>query len=168
MDLLCLMIQNDPSTTSKKDSLEIQEILANPSLWPPLGKPASSAKEDNKDSASGKWNDTLMVSKNDKKDPIPAAGNARWNPTKVYPEQNLNKLTANKNTKGNQDHDQQRIRPEIVSTDDSSDLDECSENDSVWESSIPKITNNSPNGLASKPKKQQHSFVAKPKNTEFK
>ncbi|KAA3476078.1 kinesin-4-like isoform X3 [Gossypium australe] len=161
--------ENESSTTSRRDSLEIQEMLANPSLWPPLGKPASSAKEDNKDSASGRWNETLMVNKNDKKDPIPAAGNARWNPTKVYPEQNLNKLTANKNTKGNQDHDQQRIRPEIGSTDDSSDLDECSEIDSVWQSSIPKVTNNSsPNGLASKPKKQQYNHVAKPKNTDFK
>ncbi|KAL1074766.1 hypothetical protein V6Z11_D11G313000 [Gossypium hirsutum] len=161
--------ENESSTTSRRDSLEIQEMLANPSLWPPLGKPASSAKEDNKDSASGRWNETLMVNKNDKKDPIPAAGNARWNPTKVYPEQNLNKLTANKNTKGNQDHDQQRIRPEIGSTDDSSDLDECSEIDSVWQSSIPKVTNNnSPNGLASKPKKQQYNHVAKPKSTDFK
>nr|KJB45382.1 hypothetical protein B456_007G303600 [Gossypium raimondii] len=161
--------ENESSTTSRRDSLEIQEMLANPSLWPPLGKPASSAKEDNKDSASGRWNETLMVNKNDKKDPIPAAGNARWNPTKVYPEQNLNKLTANKNTKGNQDHDQQRIRLEIGSTDDSSDLDECSEIDSVWQSSIPKVTNNnSPNGLASKPKKQQYNHVAKPKSTDFK
>ncbi|MBA0716465.1 hypothetical protein Golax_015293, partial [Gossypium laxum] len=161
--------ENESSTTSRRDSLEIQEMLANPSLWPPLGKPASSAKEDNKDSASGRWNETLMVNKNDKKDPIPAAGNARWNPTKVYPEQNLNKLTANKNKKGNQDHDQQRIRPEIGSTDDSSDLDECSEIDSVWQSSIPKVTNNnSPNGLASKPKKQQYNHVAKPKSTDFK
>ncbi|MBA0619062.1 hypothetical protein Godav_028305, partial [Gossypium davidsonii] len=161
--------ENESSTTSRRDSLEIQEMLANPSLWPPLGKPASSAKEDNKDSASGRWNETLMVNKNDKKDPIPAAGNARWNPTKVYPEQNLNKLTANKNTKGNQEHDQQRIRPEIGSTDDSSDLDECSEIDSVWQSSIPKVTNNnSPNGLASKPKKQQYNHVAKPKSTDFK
>ncbi|KAB2005948.1 hypothetical protein ES319_D11G307300v1 [Gossypium barbadense] len=161
--------ENESSTTSRRDSLEIQEMLANPSLWPPLGKPASSAKEDNKDSASGRWNETLMVNKNDKKDPIPAAGNARWNPTKVYPEQNLNKLTANKNTKGNQDHDQQRIRPEIGSTDDSSDLDECSEIDSVWQSSIPKVTNNnSPNGLTSKPKKQQYNHVAKPKSTDFK
>ncbi|KHG19036.1 Kinesin-4 -like protein [Gossypium arboreum] len=157
--------ENESSTTSRRDSLEIQEMLANPSLWPPLGKPASSAKEDNKDSASGRWNETLMVNKNDKKDPIPAAGNARWNPTKVYPEQNLNKLTANKNTKGNQDHHQQRFG----STDDSSDLDECLEIDSVWQSSIPKVTNNnSPNGLASKPKKQQYNHVAKPKNTDFK
>ncbi|KAL1145606.1 hypothetical protein V6Z11_A11G310200 [Gossypium hirsutum] len=140
--------ENESSTTSRRDSLEIQEMLANPSLWPPLGKPASSAKEDNKDSASGRWNETLMVNKNDKKDPIPAAGNARWNPTK-----------------GNQDHHQQRFG----STDDSSDLDECLEIDSVWQSSIPKVTNNnSPNGLASKPKKQQYNHVAKPKNTDFK
>ena len=155
-------------------------MLTNPSLWPPLGRLASSAKEDDRDSASGKWVDKVMVNKHDniRKDPNPSASREvgsgqlpeKFNqsyirgPTKIYPEQNLNKLTTNK--KGNQDSDQQQIRSEVGSTDGSDHeaaTSDCSETDSVWQSNIPKITN-VPNGLASKSKKQQ---LRTAKSTEF-
>ncbi|XP_021282528.1 kinesin-like protein KIN-14G [Herrania umbratica] len=172
--------ENDSSSTSRRDSLEIQEMLANPSLWPPLGSPAVSVKDDDRDSVPGDWVDKVMVKKhnNMSKDRNPSASREAGNrqlpdkfnqsylrgPTKIYPEQNLNKFTTNR--KGNRDYDLQRTRSEVGSTDDS-DLEaatsDCSENDSVWQSNVPKITNG-PNGLASKPKKQQLRTV---KSTEF-
>ncbi|KAE8725521.1 Kinesin-4 [Hibiscus syriacus] len=151
------------SPTSSNKSPEIQEMLADPSLWPPLtaSRPVRSAKQNVK----------LKFNKQSQKDRKAAVGNGRWNPTKVYPEQNLNKLTANK--KGNQENDQQRVWSEVAST-DGSDIDtatsDCSKTDSVWQSSIPKI-NNGPNGLALKPKKQQEHRPPNPattKNTESK
>ena len=175
-----LLVQNDSSSTSRRESLEIQEMLANPSLWPPLSSPASSAKEDDRDSASGDWIDKVIVNKHDnlRKDQNSSASREVGNgqlpeklnqsyirgPTKIHPEQNLNKLTTNK--KGNQDYDQQRIRSEVGSNDDSDHeaaTSDCSETDSVWQSNIPKITN-VPNGLASKSKKQQ---LRTAKSTEF-
>ncbi|KAE8684084.1 Kinesin-4 [Hibiscus syriacus] len=134
--------RNESPTSSNKSS-EIQEMLADPSLWPPL----TAARQ------------------------VRTVGNGRWNPTKVYPEQNLNKLTANK--KGNQENGQQRVRPEVAPTDGSSDIDAAtsdrSETNSVWQSGIPKI-NNGPKGLELKPKKQQHRppSPATTKNTESK
>ncbi|XWS57460.1 hypothetical protein CRYUN_Cryun09bG0175800 [Craigia yunnanensis] len=111
-DLSSSLNENDSSSASRRDSLEIQEMLANPSLWPPLGGPASSAKENDRDSASGEWVDKVIVNKhyNIRKDPNPSAsrevGNGQLpekfnqsyirSPTKIYPEQNLNKLTTNK------------------------------------------------------------------------
>ncbi|KAK6242988.1 hypothetical protein QUC31_009397 [Theobroma cacao] len=172
--------ENDSSSTSRRDSLEIQEMLANPSLWPPLSSPAVTVKDDDRDSVPGDWVDKVMVKRhsNMSKDRNPSASREAGNrqlpdkfnqsyirgPTKIYPEQNLNKFTTNR--KGNQDYDLQRTRSEVGSTDDS-DLEaatsDCSENDSVWQSNIPKITSG-PNGLASKPKKQQLRTV---KSTEF-
>ncbi|KAK8589226.1 hypothetical protein V6N12_023629 [Hibiscus sabdariffa] len=151
--------RNESLTSSRRGSLELQEMLANPSLWPPLEvvRSAGSAKADVKP----------VVNKQDKKDRNAAVGNVRRSPTKVYPEQNLKKPTANK--KGNQENDQQRVRSEVASTDDSSDIDavtsDCSETDSVCQSSIPKTKNGS-NGLAPKPKKQQQSRPPSPANSK--
>ncbi|GMI65405.1 KINESIN-LIKE PROTEIN IN ARABIDOPSIS THALIANA D, kinesin 4 [Hibiscus trionum] len=151
--------RNESTTSSRRGSLELQEMLANPSLWPPLAvvRSAGSAKEDVKP----------VINKHDKKDRNAAVGNVRRSPTKVYPEQNSKKPTANK--KGNQENDQQRVRSEVVSTDYSSDIDaaasDCSETDSVSQSSIPKTKNGS-NGLAVKPKKQQQSRPPSPANTK--
>ncbi|KAK9016902.1 hypothetical protein V6N11_079394 [Hibiscus sabdariffa] len=149
--------ENESTTTSRRVSLEIQEMLANPSLWPPLAvvRSAASTKEDDK----------LMVNRQDRKDPNVAA----WSPTKVYPEQNLKRVTTNK--RGNKENDQQRIRPEVGVTDDSSNIDaatsDCSETESVSQSSGISKTSN---GLALKPKKQQSRLPspAKTKNTESK
>ncbi|KAE8675424.1 Kinesin-4 [Hibiscus syriacus] len=131
--------ENESSTTSRRGSLEIQDMLSNPSLWPPL-----EVVKSNED-------DKTMVNKQD----------------------NLNKLSANK--KGNQENDQQRVRSEVGSTDDSSSIDattsDCSETDSVsLSNTIPKTTTAS-NGMALKPKRQQQSRLpspAKTKTTEVK
>ncbi|OMO96697.1 hypothetical protein CCACVL1_04826 [Corchorus capsularis] len=158
--------ENESSSTSRRDSLEIQEMLANPSLWPPLGSPALSVKEDDKDSVPGDWVDKVMVNKQEKLDnntsknqnPSPASKEVSKEvingqlpgkfyqtyirtPTKVHPESNLTKPTAIK--KGNQD-------------DDSDATSDCSESE-VWQSSTPKTTN------GAKPKKQQLRTV---KSTE--
>ncbi|XVF41815.1 hypothetical protein PTKIN_Ptkin01aG0310900 [Pterospermum kingtungense] len=173
--------ENESSSTSRRDSLELQDMLVNPSLWPPLAGPASTAKEDDGDSASGDWVDKVMVNKHDnntRKDHNPLATGEVGSrqvpeklvgqsciraPTKIDPEQNLNKATTN--NKGNQDL--QRIRSEVGSTDDSDHeaaTSDCSETDSFSQSSIPKITS-VPNGLASKSKKQQQLRTSK--STEF-
>ncbi|KAL4379847.1 hypothetical protein GQ457_02G036700 [Hibiscus cannabinus] len=149
--------ENESTTTSRRVSLEIQEMLSNPSLWPPLAvvRSAASTKEDDK----------LTVNRQDKKDQnVPA-----WSPTKVYPEQNLKRVTTNK--RGNKENDQQRVRSEVGVTDDSSNIDaaasDCSETESVSQSSGISKTSN---GSALKPKKQQSRLPspAKTKNTESK
>lgn len=159
------MIQNDSSSTSRRDSLELQDMLTNPSLWPPLASPASTAKEEDGDSTSDNWVDKVMVNKheNTRKDQQHPPTSYLRGPTKIHPEQNLNKLTTT-NNKGNQEQ-LQRIRSELVgSTDDSDATSDCSETDSVLQSSIPKITS-VPNGLVSKSKKQQQ--LRPSKSTEF-
>ncbi|KAK8712471.1 hypothetical protein V6N13_147711 [Hibiscus sabdariffa] len=151
--------RNESLTSSRRGSLELQEMLANPSLWPPLEvvRSAGSAKADVKP----------VVNKQDKKDRNAAVGNVRRSPTKVYPEQNLKKPTSNK--KGNQENDQQRVRSEVASTDDSSDIDavtsDFSETESICQSSITKTKNGS-NGLALKPRKQQQSRPPSPANSK--
>ncbi|KAL4352185.1 hypothetical protein GQ457_06G021370 [Hibiscus cannabinus] len=151
--------RNESLTSSRRGSLELQEMLANPSLWPPLEvvRSAGSAKADVKP----------VVNKQDKKDRNAAVGNVRRSPTKVYPEQNSKKPTSNK--KGNQENDQQRVRSEVASTDDSSDIDavtsDFSETESVCQSSITKTKNGS-NGVALKPKKQQQSRPPSPANSK--
>ncbi|GMI79364.1 KINESIN-LIKE PROTEIN IN ARABIDOPSIS THALIANA D, kinesin 4 [Hibiscus trionum] len=157
--------ENESSTTSRRGSLEIQEMLSNPSLWPPLAavRSGTSTKEDDK----------LMVNKQDKKDQNAAAGNGGWSPNKVCSEQNLNKVTTNK--RGNKENDQQRARSEIGATDDSSNIDaatsDCSETESISQSSSISRSTSVPNVSALKPKKQQQSRLpspAKTKNTDSK
>ncbi|XVF57555.1 hypothetical protein PTKIN_Ptkin06aG0215200 [Pterospermum kingtungense] len=179
--------ENDSSSTSRRESLEIQEMLANPSLWPPLSSPASSVKSNDRDSTPGDWIDKVLVNRpvnnnnnnNLRKNQNSSAssrvvGNGQLpqkfnqnyikGPTKVHPEQNLST-----NKRGNLvDYDQQRVRSEFGSTDGSEHevaTSDCSETDSVWHNSnIPKISNNA--GLVSKPKKQPQQLRTV-KSTEF-
>ncbi|GLT90185.1 hypothetical protein SLE2022_081310 [Rubroshorea leprosula] len=152
--------ENDSSSTSRRHSLDLQEFSTHSSPWPHVDSPALSIKDDDNESVSSDSVDKVMVNKIESlkfgslepqkffKSCIPV-------PTKIFPEQNLNKLTANR--RDSQDCDVQRIRYEAASTDDS-DFDaatsESSETDSLCQSNIPKVTN-IPNGLGPKAKKPQ-------------
>lgn len=140
-------------------------MLANPLFWQPLGSPLASSftNDDDRDlEASGDWVDKVMVNKDDNMSTRPGkeVSNGQKlsekfyqryipDPTKIYPEHNLNKMTTNK--KGNRDIDDDSDRESVTS--------DCSESDSV-SSSIPKITI-SPNMLASKLKKAQPKKTTK-------
>ncbi|MBA0873316.1 hypothetical protein Goshw_000764 [Gossypium schwendimanii] len=166
-DLSCSTVNTEyeSSSTSRRDSLESRETLVNPSHWQPLGSPLSSSftNEDDRDSeASGDWVDKVMVNKHDNMSTRPGkeVSNGQKlsdkfyqsyipDPTKIYPEHSLNKMTTNK--KGNRDFDDDSDRESVTS--------DCSESDSV-SSSIPKIMS-SPNMFASKQKKPQPKTTAK-------
>ncbi|KAE8733395.1 Kinesin-4 [Hibiscus syriacus] len=166
------MLTNPP----RRDSLETREMLTNPSHWPPIGSlnDSSVSRDEDRDSeASGDWVDKIMVNKLDniKKDKNPSAKPSKGvsngkkltqkphqsqlpEPTKIHPEQNLNKSTTNK--KGNQDYDLQRTRSEVSCNEESDRetvISDFLETDS-FSSGIPKISG-IPTLLASKPKKQQ-------------
>ncbi|MBA0573657.1 hypothetical protein Golob_000921 [Gossypium lobatum] len=166
-DLSCSTVNTEyeSSSTSRRDSLESRETLVNPSHWQPLGSPLSSSftNEDDRDSeASGDWVDKVMLNKHDNMSTRPGkeVSNGQKlsdkfyqsyipDPTKIYPEHSLNKMTTNK--KGNRDFDDDSDRESVTS--------DCSESDSV-SSSIPKIMS-SPNMFASKQKKPQPKTTAK-------
>ncbi|XP_040964639.1 kinesin-like protein KIN-14G isoform X1 [Gossypium hirsutum] len=166
-DLSCSTVNTEyeSSSTSRRDSLESRETLVTPSHWQPLGSPLSSSftNEDDRDSeASGDWVDKVMVNKHDNMSTRPGkeVSNGQKlsdkfyqsyipDPTKIYPEHSLNKMTTNR--KGNRDFDDDSDRESVTS--------DCSESDSV-SSSIPKITS-SPNMFASKQKKPQPKTTAK-------
>ncbi|KAK8542389.1 hypothetical protein V6N13_137037 [Hibiscus sabdariffa] len=174
----------ESSSASRRDSLETQNMVGNPSHWPPLGSPnaSSASRDDDRDSeASGDWEDKVMVNKQDNiKDKNPSARPSKGvsngkklaeksyqsqipDPTKIHTELNFNKSTTNK--KGNQDYDLQRTRSEVSYNDDSDHetvTSDCLETES-FSSGIPKISS-SLNLLSSKPKKQQPKT---PKATEI-
>ncbi|KAM4118982.1 hypothetical protein ACJW30_03G024700 [Castanea mollissima] len=153
----------------KRRSLDFHDMLMSSPSWPLVGSPTLIGKEDDKDFVSGEWVDKIMVNKHDS-----ASGDEtlvrHWEvdnrlspemfgesyisaPSKIYPEQALNKLTANK--KDIQDYDVPSSRYEVA-TDDSDELEaatsDSSEPDMHWQQNLPKLTNIS-NGLKSKPKK---------------
>lgn len=153
----------------KRRSLDFHDMLMSSPSWPLVGSPTLIGKEDDKDFVSGEWVDKIMVNKHDS-----ASGEEtlvrHWEvdnrlspemfgerfisaPSKIYPEQALNKLTANK--RDIQDYDVPSSRFEVA-TDDSDELEaatsDSSEPDIHWQQNLPKLTNIS-NGLKSKPKK---------------
>ncbi|GLT94847.1 hypothetical protein SLE2022_125650 [Rubroshorea leprosula] len=153
--------ENDSSSTSRRHSLDLQELSAHSSessLWPQLSSPALSIKDDDRESVSSDWVDNVMLKKVENLkfgslEPEKLYQNCIPVPTKIFPEHNSDKFTANR--RDSQDSDVLQTRYEVATTDDS-DFDaatsDCSETDSLWQSSIPKVTN-IPSGLGPKAKK---------------
>ncbi|GLT37969.1 hypothetical protein SLA2020_122480 [Shorea laevis] len=153
--------ENDSSSTSRRHSLDLQELSAHSSessLWPQLSSPALSIKDDDRESVSSDWVDKVMLNKVENLkfgslEPEKLYQSCIPAPTKILAEQNSDKLTAKR--RDSQDSDVLQTRYEVATTDDS-DFDaatsDCSETDSLWQSSIPKVTN-IPSGLGPKAKK---------------
>ncbi|GKV31984.1 hypothetical protein SLEP1_g40630 [Rubroshorea leprosula] len=153
--------KNDSSSTSRRHSLDLQELSAHSSessLWPQLSSPALSIKDDDRGSVSSDWVDKVMLNKGENLnfgslEPEKLYQSCIPVPTKIFPEHNSDKFTANR--RDSQDSDVLQTQYEFVTTDDS-DFDaatsDYSETDSLWQSSIPKVTN-IPSGVGPKAKK---------------
>ncbi|XP_059652350.1 kinesin-like protein KIN-14I [Cornus florida] len=151
----------------RQRSLDLDLLTESPP-WPPIDSPG--LKEDEKEVGSGNWVDKVMVNKQDGvgRDEISPG---RWveenrqlpemfyqrfasDPSKIYPEQSFNKLSANR--KDSQDYEAQRNRYETATTDESDDFEaatsDSSEPDFLWQLNVPKVSN-IPNGLGSKIKR---------------
>lgn len=173
-----LQVRNHSASKPRRKSLDPQDLLTSSPPWSAIGSPALNGREEDRESSSGDWVDKVMVNKHDilsRDDNMIGQCEVEnrllsekfyqsypRDPTKIYPEQQMNRLTVNR--KENQDYHVQRNRGEVASTDDS-DHDEaaasdCSEPDMSWQCNIPKISN-IPSGLGSKPKKTQPKTATK-------
>lgn len=177
--MYCLLqAKNRSLLKQRRKSLDPKYLLPSTSpSWPRVGIPTLSRKEDDRESASGDWVDKIMVNKddllssddnllgqcqldNEQLSENFCEGHQR-DPSKIYPEQPLNRLAANK--RDNQDFDLQRNRSETATTDESDHeaaASDCSEPDSSWQSNIPKASS-IPSGLKPKTKKSRPKTPSK-------
>lgn len=160
----------------RRRSLDPKDFQMNSPPWPPVNSPAS--REDDKESVSGDWVDKIMVNK---QDGLSRSSSLRgWEDetrhssdllytkcssdgSKVYPEQPINKVAANK--KDSQDYEASRIQSEAGSMDDLDDVEtatsDSSELEFPWQPNLQKVSQ-TPNGLGSKLKKPSPKQVKKP------
>ncbi|XP_044499804.1 kinesin-like protein KIN-14G [Mangifera indica] len=162
-----IQVQNQYARLRRK-SLDPQLLTSSPP-WTSSGIPVLSGKDDEKEFSSGDWVDKVMVNRLDllvsddnllrqhelynRQLPESFCQSYPRDETKIYPEQPVNRLTANK--KDIQDY-VQRSRYEIATTDESDPeaaASDCSEPDSLWQCSIPKVVSNIPKGPSTKTKK---------------
>ncbi|PSS03053.1 Kinesin-like protein [Actinidia chinensis var. chinensis] len=159
-DVCNLEFRSNSSSISKRQSVDIQDLMNSPP-WPPVGSSAS--KEDVREATgSGDWVDKVMLNRqaglgsDEDNRQLPEIFYQRHtsDPSKIYPEQSLNKFSGNR--KDCQDNDVNRNRYETATTDDSDDLEaatsDSSETDLLWQLNLPKVSS-IPNGLGSKTKK---------------
>ncbi|KAA8536783.1 hypothetical protein F0562_029261 [Nyssa sinensis] len=163
-----LEVRNNSMPELRRKSLDPQDLLLNSAAWPPLGNPG--LKEDKNEVGSRAWVDKDIVNKQDgiSRDETSSEcwgeDNSQLSemfyqrrvpdPSKIYPEQSFNKVSANR--RDTQDYDLHKNRYETASTDDSDDLEaatsDSSETDLLLQLNLLKVSN-IPNGLGSKIKK---------------
>ncbi|KAJ0014288.1 hypothetical protein Pint_19739 [Pistacia integerrima] len=160
----------------RRKSLDPQ-LLTSSQLWPLVGIPVLNGKDDEKEFASGDWVDKVMVNKHDllvsgdnllgqcevdnRQLPESFYQSFSRDPKKIYPEQPVNRLTANK--KDTEDY-VQRGRYEIATTDESDPeaaASDCSEPDLLWQCNIPRVVSTTPKGLGTKTKKTPTKSLTK-------
>ncbi|XP_057995101.1 kinesin-like protein KIN-14I isoform X2 [Hevea brasiliensis] len=152
-------VHTNSTSGQKRQSFDLDELLANSPPWPPVISPNKNYGEDEKEMGSGEWVDKVMVNKQD-------AVNRVQNPqgcweadnghlpdlfyqkylshsSKIYPEQSYNMLMGNN-------------RFNSSSTEDMDDLDaatsDSSEPDLLWQFNQTKLSGMA-NGIESKTKK---------------
>lgn len=163
-----------PNTTlrQKRQSFDLDELLANSPPWPPAIGPTQNFRDDEKELGSGEWVDKVMVNK---QDAINRVGNPLgcWEPengnlsdvfyqkylqdsSKIYPEQSYNVLMG-----GN--------RFNMVGADDIDDLDaatsDSSEPDLLWQFNQSKLSSIT-NGIESKTKKPTSKSARNPEQSK--
>ncbi|KGN52833.2 kinesin-like protein KIN-14I isoform X1 [Cucumis sativus] len=151
-------LHNNSAIRQKRQSFDMDEILANSPPWPPVSSPCLNYREDEKDMASGEWVDKVMVNKQDVnqiENPLGCweAENGNLNDifyqkylqdsSKLYTEQGYSMLTG-------------ANRFNMVGIDDIDDLDagtsDSSEPDLLWQFNQSKLTSIG-SGIGSKTKK---------------
>ncbi|PON48906.1 Kinesin-like protein [Trema orientale] len=147
------------SLRQKRQSFDLDELLANSPPWPPVNSPGQNYGEEDKDMSSGEWVDKVMVNKQDVsrvENPLGCWGADNVNlsdvfyqkylpdSTKIYPDQSYNMFMGGNRFNGG------------VSTDELDDLDaatsDSSEPDLLWQFNQTKLTGIT-NGIESKTKK---------------
>ncbi|XP_038906001.1 kinesin-like protein KIN-14I isoform X2 [Benincasa hispida] len=151
-------LHNNSAMRQKRQSFDMDELLANSPPWPPVSTPCLNYREDDKDTASGEWVDKVMVNKQDInqiENPLGCweAENGHLNDvfyqkylqnsSKLYTEQGYSMLTG-------------ANRFNMVAIDDIDDLDagtsDSSEPDLLWQFNQSKLTSLG-SGIGSKTKK---------------
>ncbi|CAK7348358.1 unnamed protein product [Dovyalis caffra] len=143
----------------KRQSFDLDEILANSPPWPPVISPSQNYGEDEKEMGSGEWVDKVMVNKQDavnrvekslgcweaENGNLPDAFYQKYlsDSSKIYPEQSYNMFVSN-----NQFN--------LANNDDMDDIDaatsDSSEPDLLWQFNQSKFTGLT-NGIESKTSK---------------
>eukprot|EP00258_Populus_trichocarpa_P025237 XP_024441256.1 kinesin-like protein KIN-14I [Populus trichocarpa] len=143
----------------KRQSFDLDEILANSPPWPPVISPSLNYAEDEKEMASGEWVDKVMVNKQDavnmvekslgcweaENGNLPDAFYHKYlsDSSKIYPEQSFNMLVGNSQLN-------------LANNDDMDDIDaatsDSSEPDFLWQFNQSKFTSMT-NGIESKTSK---------------
>ncbi|KAG6749835.1 hypothetical protein POTOM_046905 [Populus tomentosa] len=131
----------------KRQSFDLDEILANSPPWPPVISPSLNYAEDEKEMASGEWVDKVMVNKQDavnmvekslgcweaENGNLPDAFYHKYlsDSSKIYPEQSFNMLVGNSQLN-------------LANNDDMDDIDaatsDSSEPDFLWQFNQSKFT----------------------------
>lgn len=62
---MVLQVNTNSTTRQKRQSFDLDEILANSPPWPPVVSPSQNFREDDKEMGSGEWVDKVMVNKQD-------------------------------------------------------------------------------------------------------
>ncbi|KAF2325128.1 hypothetical protein GH714_022927 [Hevea brasiliensis] len=160
-------VHTNSTSGQKRQSFDLDELLANSPPWPPVISPNKNYGEDEKEMGSGEWVDKVMVNKQD-------AVNRVQNPqgcweadnghlpdlfyqkylshsSKIYPEQSYNMLMGNNRFN--------------ISNEDMDDLDaatsDSSEPDLLWQFNQTKLSGMA-NGIESKTKKPNSKAAKEP------
>ncbi|KAK6286080.1 hypothetical protein POUND7_012259 [Theobroma cacao] len=167
-----VIVCTNATLRQKRQSFDLDELLANSPPWPPVISPAQNFRDDEKEPGSGEWVDKVMVNK---QDAINRVGNPLgcWeaengnlsdvfyqkylqDSSKIYPEQSYNMFMG-----GN--------RFNMAGADDIDDLDaatsDSSEPDLLWQFNQSKLSSIT-NGIESKTKKPTSKSARNPELTK--
>ncbi|KAH9730627.1 kinesin-like protein KIN-14I [Citrus sinensis] len=161
-------VQTNSALRQKKQSFDLDELLANSPPWPPVISPGQHYGDDEKETGSGEWVDKVMVNKQDVVNRVenslgcwetdnghsPDVFYQKYlqDSSKIYPEQSYNMLMGNN-------------RFNVATSDDLDDLDaatsDSSEPDLLWQFNQSKFTSIS-NGIETKTRKQSLKSAKNP------
>lgn len=161
-------VQTNSALRQKKQSFDLDELLANSPPWPPVISPAQHYGDDDKETGSGEWVDKVMVNKQDVVNRVenslgcwetdnghsPDVFYQKYlqDSSKIYPEQSYSMLMGNN-------------RFNVATSDDLDDLDaaasDSSEPDLLWQFNQSKFTSIS-NGIETKTRKQSLKSAKNP------
>lgn len=145
----------------KRQSFDLDELLANSPPWPPVISPNKTYGEDEKEMGSGEWVDKVMVNKQDAmNNPLgcwDASDNGNSNSADAFYQTYLSDTSYNMFTSNN--------RFNMTNTDDIDDLDagtsDSSEPDLLWQFNQSKLSGIS-NGIDSKTRRPNSKAAKNP------
>ncbi|KAL2514919.1 P-loop nucleoside triphosphate hydrolase superfamily protein with CH (Calponin-like proteiny) domain [Forsythia ovata] len=147
-------VRSNSSSLSRRQSLELQDMLINSPHWPPVGSPG--LMDDEKEGVPNDWIDKIMLNKQngismdnhpgkcEDNRQLPEMFFQKYVPdaSKLFPEQPLNKVSIDR--RHSLENDMIRGRYETAATDDSDELDaatsDSSEHDYQWQHNVPRAS----------------------------